>query len=897
MDEQEQLFFNSKSETDDQKVVCLGLTFNNDEERRNYFRNELRKKLPQLKKIEGFPIGDDEDIIRLSDPPYYTACPNPWINHFINEWRNQDKNDSVYRKEPFASDVSEGKNDPIYNAHSYHTKVPHKAIIHYLKHFTKPGDIILDGFCGTGMTGVAAFASEKNNLTKFNGRYAILNDLSPAATTIASNYNSPHENDNFELEASKILKEAMQKYDWMFETNHPITGEKGHINYTVWSDIFICNNCTEEINFYENGIDFESNKFKENICCPNCRSIFLKKELSKLWINHFDTLKNKIVKQAKQVPVLINYTVNNKRYEKKPSKEDLELLTKISNLEFEHWIPNKRLPQGQNTNQPEVSHGFTHIHDLYSKRNLIVISYVYSQVIKSKSRLLLSWLTSSMTRTTKMYKFTLDRKMGTVSGTYYIPSLWTENSPFKLLKRKLSDFKKIDYNKYRSTLVTCSSQTHLNFEENSIDYIFTDPPFGANLMYSELNFLWESWFNVETNNKLEAIVNRTQRKGLPEYQNLMEQSFRSYYKVLKPNRWMTVEFSNSKAAVWNAIQEAIQKAGFIIANVSALNKKQGSFKAVTSSTAVKQDLVISAYKPSFENIKEMHNNNNTPESAWIFLNQHLENLPVFNGSKDDFDIIPERTPRILFDRMVAFHVQNGLTIPISSAEFQIGVSQRFPIRDGMAFLESQVAEYDKKRILIKEFSQMTLFVSDENSAIEWIRQQLLKKTQTRQDLHPYFMKEIQHIAKHEQLPELDDLLSQNFLRFDDEEASVPSQILTYLRRNYPDLRGLDASHPAVIKKALHRWYVPDPNKQADLEKLREKALLREFNLYVEEMATSKKKLKVFRTEAIRAGFKKAWSEKEFQTIITVGDRLPETIIQEDDKLLMYYDNAQIKLDM
>ena len=897
MNEQEQLFFSSEPGTNNKKVVCLGLTFNNEEERRKYFRNELRKKLPQLKEIEGFPIGEEEDIIALSDPPYYTACPNPWINHFINEWRNQDTNESAYSKEPFASDVSEGKNDPIYNAHSYHTKVPHKAIIHYLKHFTKPGDIVLDGFCGTGMTGVASFASERSDLTKFNGRYAILNDLSPAATTIASNYNATHDKNTFEKEASTILKKAIQKYDWMFETDHSINGEKGHVNYTVWSDVFICNNCTEEINFYEHSIDFESNTFKEKICCPNCQSLFLKKDLSKLWISNFDTLKNKVVKQVKQVPVLINYTFNNKRYEKKPSITDLELLTKISNLEFEHWIPNKRLPRGQNTNQPEVSHGFTHIHDLYSKRNLIIISYIYSQVIKSESRLLLSWLTSSMTRTTKMYKFTLDRKMGTVSGTYYIPSLWTENSPFKLLKRKLSDFKKIDYNEHRSTLVTCSSQTHLNFEENSIDYIFTDPPFGANLMYSELNFLWESWFNVETNNKLEAIVNRTQRKGLPEYQNLMEQSFRSYYKVLKPNRWMTVEFSNSKAAVWNAIQEAIQKAGFIIANVSALNKKQGSFKAVTSSTAVKQDLVISAYKPSFENIKKMRKNNNTSESAWIFLNQHLENLPVFNGSKDNFDIIPERTPRILFDRMVAFHVQNGLTIPISSAEFQIGVSQRFPMRDGMAFLESQVAEYDKKRILIKEFSQMTLFVSDENSAIEWIRQQLLKKTQTRQDLHPYFMKEIQHIAKHEQLPELDDLLLQNFLRFDDEEGIVPSQILTYLRRNYPDLRRLDASHPAVIKKALHRWYVPDPNKQADLEKLREKALIREFNLYVEEMTKSKKKLKVFRTEAIRAGFKKAWSEKDFQTIITVGDRLPEIIIQEDDKLLMYYDNAQIKLDM
>ena len=184
--------------------------------------------------------------------------------------------------------------------------------------------------------------------------------------------------------------------------------------------------------------------------------------------------------------------------------------------------------------------------------------------------------------------------------------------------------------------------------------------------------------------------------------------------------------------------------------------------------------------------------------------------------------------------MVAYHVQNGLPVPISSAEFQAGVAQRFPMRDGMVFLESQVAEYDKKRTLVKEFAQLSLFVSDENSAIEWIRQQLMKKPQTRQDLHPNFMKEIQHIAKHEELPELDELLEQNFLRYDG-DGPVPDQIISYLRRNYKDLRGLEPDDSKVIEKAMHRWYVPDPNKQADLEKLREKALLREFEGYLTEL--------------------------------------------------------------
>ncbi len=139
-------------------VECLGMTFSNDEGRRKHFLGILREKLkdPEFRKIEGFPIGADEDILALSDPPYYTACPNPFIADFIKHYGKPYDPKVPYSREPFAADVSEGKNDPIYNAHSYHTKVPHKAIMRYILHYTVPGDVVFDGFCGTGMTGVAA---------------------------------------------------------------------------------------------------------------------------------------------------------------------------------------------------------------------------------------------------------------------------------------------------------------------------------------------------------------------------------------------------------------------------------------------------------------------------------------------------------------------------------------------------------------------------------------------------------------------------------------------------------------------------------------------------------------------------------------------------------------------
>lgn len=178
--------------------------FRNESEETAMERRKLTKEdIDKVRNIEGFPIGTDEDIIALSDAPFYTACPNPFIEDFIKEYGiPYDEATDDYHREPFAADVSEGKTDPIYMAHTYHTKVPHKAIMQYILHYTKPGDLVLDGFCGTGMTGVAAQMcgcpdndfrykiEQLNPSVSWGARKAILNDLSPSATFIASNYNA-----------------------------------------------------------------------------------------------------------------------------------------------------------------------------------------------------------------------------------------------------------------------------------------------------------------------------------------------------------------------------------------------------------------------------------------------------------------------------------------------------------------------------------------------------------------------------------------------------------------------------------------------------------------------------------------------------------------------------------
>jgi rubredoxin len=913
-------------------VTCLGLTFENDEARRAHFTEELRKRLldPEFRKIEGFPIGSDEDILNLSDPPYYTACPNPWIADFIAEWEAQKPEQPEgyhYHREPFAADVSEGKNDPIYNAHSYHTKVPHKAIMRYILHYTQPGDIVFDGFCGTGMTGVAAQMCGDREVvmslgyqvkpdgtilqeemdengkkvwqpfSKLGVRRAVLNDLSPAATFIASNYNMQTEIDKFEKIAKRILKEVEAEYGWMYETKHT-DGRTGIINFTLWSDVFVCPHCAGELVFWDIAIDKDAGSVKDNFDCPHCNASLTKRSVERSWETKLDNSINSIVRQAKQIPVLINYSVDSKRFEKKPDANDLALLSEIDKKSQNNWHPANAIPDGDKTGEP-IRIGMTHVHHMYSRRNLSSLSAFHKHIFGSLSacRQLGLWFTSSQVWGTKQNRLLTSnyfKKTGgvigqTLQGTLYISSLAIETNIIERFRLRISSVPFTAHGK-EAVAETGSATNPHSGAESSIDYVFIDPPFGSNLMYSELNLLWESWLKVRTNTQEEAIENKTQRKGPDEYRNLMIKGFSEVFRLLKPGRWMTVEFSNTNAGIWNGIQTAIASAGFIVANVSALQKTHNGFNAVTNPTSVKQDLVISAYKPNGGFEERFEKEAISEEGVWDFVRTHLKYLPVTKQQGAFLQFVPERDPRILFDQMVAYYVRKGYPVPISSQDFQIGLSQRFIERDGMYFLPDQVAAYDRKKMTSSEIKQMSLFVSDEASAIQWLRQFVKEKPQTFSDINPQFMQQLGGWSKNEAQLDLRELLNQNFLCYDG-KGPVPEQIHAYLSTNWKELRNLPKDAPTLVAKASDRWYVPDPNKAGDLEKLREKALLKEF----EEYKAVKKKLKVFRLEAVRAGFKKAWQERDYAVIVAVADKIPNNVLEEDPKLLMWYDQAVTRM--
>jgi DNA modification methylase len=970
-------------------VVCLGKTFPSDQARREHYLKLLAEKLKDadFHKIEGFPVGEDKDILALSDPPYYTACPNPWIGDFITHYGRPYDPKEKYHREPFAADVSEGKNHPIYNAHSYHTKVPHRAIMRYILHYTEPGDIVFDGFCGTGMTGVAAqLCGDRTEIaqlgykvdssgkihdetgsavTRVGARTALLNDLSPFATQVAANLNTPAELHEFQKEANRILNAVEAKLGWTYFTlinasptqiaeackllqeAKSLTELMNLVNegallqltskgrdkskpdfstvvYFVWSDVLVCPDCGAMVNYWKATVDVKNSTVKDPIPCTECGSEFTKRSSSVFRENKYDSLLQAPVQEGKQEIVFRSHRGPGSRKHEETTSFDKVFAQKLEEfVECSHF-PVFELTDGYNTRQPRLSHGFSYAHQFFSPRNRAILSALWGEIIQSEASArvkqhLVGWFFSSQSRLHKLNRYTPQhgRHVGPLKNTLYISSSPAEISPFYFAKQKLLEGLVQTVSERSGCIQTMDAGLCLALP-NSVDYIFVDPPFGANIMYSELNSLLEAWLGVRTSIGKEAIQNEVQGKGIDEYRALMLECFKANFRVLKPGRWMTVEFSNSSASVWNAIQSALQQAGFVVASVAALDKGRGGLFGIIGPVAVKQDLVISAYKPNGGLEERFKKTGHTVDGVWDFVRTHLRNLPVIKAKGGELDFITERDPRIVYDRMVAFYVGHGVPVPLSSAEFQAALADKFPEREGMFFLPEQVAEWDKKRAKMQGVGQMSIFVEDEKSAIDWLRSFLKARPSTYQDTQPEFMQQLgASWKKFETRPELSLLLEQNFLKYDG-KADVPSQIHSYLSTQFKELRNLPKDDARLKVRAKDRWFVPDPAKAVDVESVRNKRLLQEFWELCSEagvarvsgasaqqalpLATqaapkkaSRKKLKEVRTEAVRLGFKECFAAKDYATILGIAAHLPENVIEEDEQLQMMHDMAEMRV--
>lgn len=831
--------FNQKHEG---PVTVLGKTFDSDEERRAYFREELRKKLPELKKIEGFPIGEDDDIIALSDPPYYTACPNPWLEE-------QSGND--YKVETaYSDDLKADEKNAVYSYHPYHTKVPPAIIRNLLEHYTKPGDTVLDIFCGSGMTGVAS---------REIGRKAILSDLSPIATYIAYLGNNYFGSGAAQV-MERIIRESEAVYGKYYKTDLP-GGLKGSVNYYVWSDVFTCPVCGEEFPIFPYGVIHHGNKVetRKQFNCPHCDADLNIRKVQRVLTT--EGKKKKLVwVNAGSGKARINREANTKDVE---VFEDAKYALHTSGLDFpiDAIDPERysaKLAQLGNKRIDNIS-------KFLSERNLLIYADLMNRINSVGNY---SYRMACKGMLTSIFTVVSERQGyfgggGGMSGNLYMPIVRMEKNIYDTLRRKISKYKETESLKSTfsgETRITTQSSTCLNsIPSSSVDYVYTDPPFGANIMYSEMNLLLEGWLGIKTNNSDEAIIDETTDKTENTYSDLMCACFKECYRVLKPSHWMCVEFHNTKAAIWNLLQSSITKAGFIITDVIKLDKGSTTILADIREGAAVQDLIISCFKPS-ESFEQKMSDSGSIMNVWDYVEEYMSHQRVINSNGTTFYGVEERTSKILFDRLVSYYIQHGSSVPIDSYAFLTGMRERYSEKDGMFFTPDQLVEYENRKKLAVEFVPMGLIVSSEVDGIEWLRNRLREKPQTYQQLHPDWIQAINAVRRNDVLPELADLLEENF--FEEPDGT---------------------------------WRVPNIQDDVDKEMLRNKALLKVFRAYVDLATKPKSKIKKARIEALRAGFKDCYMKKDFDTIVLVSEKIPQDLLESDDILLQYYDIARNRI--
>ena len=604
-------------------------------------------------------------------------------------------------------------------------------------------------------------------------------------------------------------------------------------------------------------------------------------------------------------PSLIRYNVDGETFEKQPDADDRERIRRIAQLSLPTEVPTNRLPVEDMYHGSRLApKGVTHVHHFFLPRAAHSLAAMWRRAnthvdIRVRHMLLYFveqaiWGMSILNRYGPTHYSQVNRQL---TGVYYVSSQISEVSPRYNLGNKLSRLVK--------NLRPCTSPATLRLrhdrEARRRPSIFpttrwtTSSPTRRSARTSTTPisiFLVESWHGVLTNAAPEAIVDRFKKKGLLEYQRLMQRCFEEYQRVLKPGRWITVVFHNSRNAVWTAIQEAMLAAGFVVADVRTMDKQQGSYRQVTS-TAVKQDLVISAYKPNDGLEERFTLTSGTEEGVWDFLRTHLGQLPVFVAKDGRVEVVNERQPHLLFDRMVAFHVLRNVTLPLSIGEFLAGLVRRFPERDGMVFLLEQVAEYDKK----------ALGGRGGGATRNFRHRRILRHPVAEAAIGPQAPELPGHSPA---IPPRDRGLAE---ARDAARAVprcwtrtscttvVPARFRARSTPIFPPTSRSCAACPRTIRPCAPRpgaaGTCPTPTRRPTW-----RCGARAF-FCVNSTNTAEspqRRLKLFRLEAVRAGFFKAYQDRDYETIIAVAEKIPVAVLQEDQKLLLWYDQALTRME-
>ena len=566
----------------------------------------------------------------------------------------------------------------LYGAFPYPTKISPEAIALFIAAHTKPGDTVFDGFAGSGTTGLATLLCEdppdelrceaerlKLNVT-WGARNAVLYELGALGAFVGETLTNPPEPLSFRRAAEELLRDAEVEDGWIYGAVDP-DGCEGTIRYVIWSDLLHCPVCFHRVSFWDACVSFNPARISSHFSCPVCDHEGALDNVERIIENKWDDIIGGEQLQRVRRPVRIYGTTGKKRWSRIATQHDLLLLERVENEPIPDSVPDIAIPWGD-LHRRGYHKGITHLHHFYTRRNLFVFARLWERACRYGGTLgdamrfwLLSYNASHATIMTRVVAKSRQKDLVVTSaqpGVLYISGLPVEKNLFAGLRRKLSTISSafaIIHGRKSQVSVHQRSSCIVNLPNQSIDYVFTDPPFGGNIPYAEINFLNEAWLDRYTERNEEIIVSRAQEKTVVEYQNLLKMALSEVHRILKPTGKATLVFHSASAEVWNALQSAYTDAGFGVECTGVLDKTQGSFKQVTTNGSVRGDPVLLLGKNSAKQL------NPTPD-VWTVAEQLWQEAIL------SFDP-GEQTVQRLYSRLVRHFLTHHQHIPLDAETF------------------------------------------------------------------------------------------------------------------------------------------------------------------------------------------------------------------------------------
>lgn len=493
---------------------------------------------------------------------------------------------------PLPETIAAPRTDAVYNCHGYLTKVPIGAIEPFIENFTRPGETVADFFAGSGMTGLAAAR---------RGRKARLSDISVLGRHIAQGYVTAVAHERFEEAADQVIAKARAAIGGLYAAKRADDNEVVEMVRTVWSFTYACPSCAEELVYFE----YLSLTGAPPKTCPNCGDAFVKRK----WRRRADV----------PVQVVVRNT-EGRLTEQAVSRFDRDMIAKAAADSRQKDVPSLTIGEDREmfSRSGLGKAGIVQTADFFSPRNAIAlvelwraIGAVRDKAIRQKLRFA---FTAILPRASRRYQWSPQRPLNAQNQTYYIAPVYYEWNVFELFGRKVEAAKRSDDELFGAMpllqpspdvdYVIASADRLAHLEDESIDYVFTDPPFGSNIFYSDMNLFHEAWLGQTTDHVSEAVVHTTgkRKNGAAErYERLLQHAFAEAFRILKRGRYMSVVFGNSNGRIWGLVQRAMRDAGFKAApvHVAVLDKGQRSVKGLNSGTenVVTVDLILTVQKP------------------------------------------------------------------------------------------------------------------------------------------------------------------------------------------------------------------------------------------------------------------------------------------------------------